>query len=155
MLIVRFFGGTKLGAGGLVRAYGGAARQCLQEAPRVFEAAQVRRSTAVFKGNASAFSHVLLPPNRKDPHALITLICAIVQVDLEMTVPCDAIGVVFRLLERVKAQRSEETFSEHGDLSVTVSVLESEAQGLVEDVKNASAGRAHAKIIGRGGGRQI
>eukprot|EP00873_Tetraselmis_striata_P003245 jgi/Tetstr1/423509/TSEL_014185.t1 len=34
VMVTRFFGGTKLGAGGLVRAYGGAARECLREAPR-------------------------------------------------------------------------------------------------------------------------
>lgn len=30
----RFYGGIKLGAGGLVRAYGGAARDCLRAAPK-------------------------------------------------------------------------------------------------------------------------
>jgi putative IMPACT (imprinted ancient) family translation regulator len=36
VLVVRHFGGTKLGAGGLVRAYGGAARECLQKSERSF-----------------------------------------------------------------------------------------------------------------------
>lgn len=34
VLVIRWFGGIKLGAGGLVRAYGGTAAQCLQLAPR-------------------------------------------------------------------------------------------------------------------------
>jgi len=35
VVVARWFGGTKLGAGGLVRAYGGAAAECLRTAPRV------------------------------------------------------------------------------------------------------------------------
>lgn len=40
VLVTRFFGGTKLGAGGLSRAYGSAARLCLQEAERIFKDAK-------------------------------------------------------------------------------------------------------------------
>ncbi len=35
VLVIRWFGGIKLGAGGLVRAYGGAAAQCLRLATRI------------------------------------------------------------------------------------------------------------------------
>lgn len=34
IVVTRFFGGTKLGAGGLIRAYGGSAAKCLQSAEK-------------------------------------------------------------------------------------------------------------------------
>ncbi|MFT8564733.1 IMPACT family protein [Acetobacter orientalis] len=34
VVVTRWFGGIKLGAGGLIRAYGGAAAECLREAPK-------------------------------------------------------------------------------------------------------------------------
>lgn len=44
VVVARWFGGIKLGAGGLVRAYGGAAAECLRLAPRLalVETAQLR-----------------------------------------------------------------------------------------------------------------
>ena len=38
VVVTRWFGGIKLGAGGLVRAYGGAAAECLRTAPRLARA---------------------------------------------------------------------------------------------------------------------
>lgn len=35
VVVARWFGGTKLGAGGLVRAYGGAAAECLRIADKI------------------------------------------------------------------------------------------------------------------------
>jgi uncharacterized YigZ family protein len=35
VLVTRYYGGTKLGTGGLCRAYGGAARECLQDATKI------------------------------------------------------------------------------------------------------------------------
>lgn len=43
VVVTRWFGGIKLGAGGLVRAYGGVAAECLRRAPRT----KVRRCVLV------------------------------------------------------------------------------------------------------------
>ena len=44
IVVTRWFGGIKLGAGGLVRAYGGCAAECLRQAPKheIVTLAQVR-----------------------------------------------------------------------------------------------------------------
>ncbi|MXV45231.1 DUF1949 domain-containing protein [Saccharibacter sp. 17.LH.SD] len=42
VVVTRWFGGVKLGAGGLVRAYGGAAAACLREAQKIEKIARVR-----------------------------------------------------------------------------------------------------------------
>jgi len=47
VLVVRWFGGVKLGAGGLVRAYGGAAAQCLRAAVDAGRVADIIATTRV------------------------------------------------------------------------------------------------------------
>ena len=42
VVVTRWFGGIKLGVGGLVRAYGGCAAECLRTAPRRTQVEQVR-----------------------------------------------------------------------------------------------------------------
>jgi uncharacterized YigZ family protein len=49
VVVTRYFGGIKLGAGGLVRAYGGTAAECLRLAPRLEVLPRVKlRLTAPF-----------------------------------------------------------------------------------------------------------
>lgn len=45
VVVTRWFGGIKLGAGGLVRAYGGTAAECLRNAPRL--AREIRDRVAI------------------------------------------------------------------------------------------------------------
>ncbi len=47
VLVIRWFGGIKLGAGGLMRAYGGCAAQCLRAAPRLLKRDLARASCFV------------------------------------------------------------------------------------------------------------
>ena len=65
VVVTRWFGGIKLGAGGLVRAYGGAAAECLRLAPRLalVELATVAVHVA-FEDLATL--HRLLPAFRAD-----------------------------------------------------------------------------------------
>jgi putative IMPACT (imprinted ancient) family translation regulator len=54
VLVVRHFGGVKLGTGGLARAYAGAARECLRAAPRAEVSPRVVLRAAVPYGALGA-----------------------------------------------------------------------------------------------------
>lgn len=62
VVVTRWYGGIKLGAGGLVRAYGGTAAECLRQAPR---RALIERSEAWLDCDFAfaATAHALLATN--------------------------------------------------------------------------------------------
>lgn len=59
VVVVRFYGGTKLGTGGLVRAYGGAAAECLRTAPKLEVRPRQNLSVSVPFEHLSHLYHLL------------------------------------------------------------------------------------------------
>ena len=59
VVVTRSFGGIKLGAGGLVRAYGGAAAECLRLAPRLPLVETTRLAVHVAFEDISLLHHLL------------------------------------------------------------------------------------------------
>ncbi|HZH43055.1 MAG TPA: YigZ family protein [Lysobacter sp.] len=60
VLVIRWYGGIKLGAGGLARAYGGAAAECLRLAPKRTRVVETEIELACPFGDLGAV-HALLP----------------------------------------------------------------------------------------------
>jgi uncharacterized YigZ family protein len=58
-VVVRYYGGVKLGTGGLVRAYGGTAAECLRTAPRLEVRPRQRLWVRVPFSHLSALYHLL------------------------------------------------------------------------------------------------
>lgn len=59
VVVVRYYGGVKLGTGGLVRAYGGTAAECLRTAPRLEVRPRQMLRVSVPFDHLSALYHLL------------------------------------------------------------------------------------------------
>ena len=59
VVAVRYYGGVKLGTGGLARAYGGGCAECLRTAPRLEVRPRVLRRVAVPYDQVSTLYHLL------------------------------------------------------------------------------------------------
>ncbi len=100
-VVVRWFGGTKLGKGGLARAYGGVVRQALEDLPvqRVLE--RVRLAVETPYERLGAVKRLLRPPE-------IVLVAERYgeRVDLELeVVPAERAGVEAALAELALAAK--------------------------------------------------
>ena len=62
VVVSRWFGGTKLGKGGLARAYAAAARAAVSEAPVVMHTSSVLLSVVVPSGRRGALLRLVRPP---------------------------------------------------------------------------------------------
>ncbi|XP_075499607.1 uncharacterized protein LOC142538049 [Primulina tabacum] len=59
VVVIRYFGGIKLGTGGLVRAYGGVASECLRNSPtcvvtcklQIFQVEEIKQDYDIGKDN--------------------------------------------------------------------------------------------------------
>jgi uncharacterized YigZ family protein len=102
VVVTRYFGGIKLGAGGLARAYGGAVAECLRAAPK---------------------------------HEIREL------VTLELTVPFDAIGAVYPLIERFEATKLGEEYGE-GGVTLQIELDENQVAEIERALADATRGRA-------------
>jgi uncharacterized YigZ family protein len=98
VVVTRWYGGVKLGAGGLVRAYGGAAAECLRTTPKV-ELVQMRALRLQCEFAIVAAIHALLREHGAE----------------KLGERFDADGAEFRLA--VPADRSDAFAAAVGDLS--------------------------------------
>ncbi|KAL5982378.1 hypothetical protein ACLOJK_016449 [Asimina triloba] len=64
VVVVRFYGGIKLGTGGLVRAYGGIATECLRDAATCLVKSKVPIGLEVPFGLLGSVYHQVLGPTR-------------------------------------------------------------------------------------------
>ena len=158
----RFYGGIKLGAGGLVRAYGGAARDCLRAAPKRQMTPQVQLQLQVGTADvakvaacslalactsgaghacswAAGAAHMNAPPH--PPHLPLINPC-------NLQVPFELLGPVYPLLEQHGAQKQEESYDDAAGVRLVVRLEAGQAQALSAALADATSGRVQAETIG-------
>ena len=104
--VVRYYGGTKLGVGGLIRAYGGAAEEAL---------AGAKRKRIEITGT------------------------------LEVEVPHERAGVVYSLADKLGAKVASPEYTTEG-LILPLTLLASRIEAAMEEIREATAGRAQMRI---------
>lgn len=100
ILVIRWFGGIKLGAGGLIRAYGGTAAECLRQAP---SAKYIPQKIATILCSFSDYA--LLKARITEYEAQIFAEAFGAEVEMKITVPEDAYAALYdRVLDLTRGQ---------------------------------------------------
>ncbi len=103
VVVTRWYGGIKLGAGGLVRAYGGTAAECLRQAERVPIVAMARLGVHVEFAELALFKARL-----KDLQAEVdNEQFGADGVDLQLQLPDSRVDEAFHLISDISRGRSE------------------------------------------------
>ncbi|KAF8769543.1 hypothetical protein HU200_006581 [Digitaria exilis] len=119
VVVIRYFGGIKLGTGGLVRAYGGVASECLKDAPTCLVKPKVIDVLTVY--------HMFFPLARAG-----------------MEVPFDLLGTVYHQLQHFQAEDIKQDYDTGKD--GTVMVMFKVAYEKIEDLGNAVNSACSRKI---------
>lgn len=135
-----FFGGVKLGAGGLVRAYGGAAQECLKLAPRVFAKAQVRRCAMTRAG----FGPSVAPCWRHRYLACECLRPNLAQVEVVVEASYDELGTIYSCLDMHACMRLAEDYGSSGTVSIRALVDADKLNSLKAAVADGTRGKRTA-----------
>jgi hypothetical protein len=162
----RFYGGVKLGAGGLVRAYGGAARDCLRSAPKqhVTPKLTLRLQVRVhpvlwfWPGTRPCRSLPLLhaaglgwlqqlPSPALPAHNLPTLPPSLLHTSTLAQVPFELLGAVYPLLEQHGAQKQEESYDDTAGVALVVACEAGRAEALRGAIADATSGRVLAETV--------
>lgn len=163
----RHYGGVKLGAGGLVRAYGGAARDCLRSAPKQHVTPKLAlrlQVCACMHACGHPVGHAvpsvrprpaspgMLPPAKHLPPLPGT--CQPQSPPLPASpsgqVPFELLGAVYPLLEQHDAQKQEESYDDAAGVTLVVACDSGRAEALRGAIADATSGRVLAVTAGAG-----
>lgn len=68
------------------------------------------------------------------------------QAVIEMSIPVSSMGAVFKLVEKVGAERRAEEYAVDGSVTLQVAVPAGNANSLIELIGNATAGQVVAAV---------
>eukprot|EP00527_Entomoneis_sp_CCMP2396_P006449 CAMPEP_0198155384 /NCGR_PEP_ID=MMETSP1443-20131203/69106_1 /TAXON_ID=186043 /ORGANISM="Entomoneis sp., Strain CCMP2396" /LENGTH=301 /DNA_ID=CAMNT_0043822131 /DNA_START=102 /DNA_END=1008 /DNA_ORIENTATION=+ len=133
-IVVRYSGGIKLGAGGLIRAYGTSARQVLREAAPYLGGIKLGAGGLIRAYGTSA---------RQVLREAAPYLVVIPKTTITATVPASHIGALYNAIQSLPGSEStgDETYTMDGSLTLTVSCELDDAEIFRNCLQDATRGK--------------